>query len=199
MLLTGYTDLSAAMDAVNEGNIFRFLTKPCEKELLVKAITTGVEQYCLITAERELLEKTLMGSIKVLTDVLSAASPETFGRSMRIARVVRHIATKFSMSSVWRFEAAAMLSSLAASPLISIYYEKPGQAPSCLLKTRHGLMLILKSQWICWRVFRGSNPSHGSSVNNSPRRYRTRSRSACVLCKGDPVWSEDAEACGCFR
>ena len=42
MLLTGYTDLNAAMDAVNEGNIFRFLTKPCDKELLVKALTTGV-------------------------------------------------------------------------------------------------------------------------------------------------------------
>src|SRR5579859_935172 len=28
MLLTGFTDLNAAMEAVNEGNIFRFLTKP---------------------------------------------------------------------------------------------------------------------------------------------------------------------------
>lgn len=117
MLLTGYTDLSAAMDAVNEGNIFRFLTKPCEKELLVKAITTGVEQYGLIMAERELLEKTLMGSIKVLADVLSAASPETFGRSMRIARLVRHIAAKFSLSSAWRFEAAATLSQLGCVTL----------------------------------------------------------------------------------
>ena len=117
MLLTGYTDLSAAIAAVNEGNIFRLLTKPCEKELLVKAITTGIEQYRLITAERELLEKTLMGSIKVLTDVLSAASPETFGRSMRIARFVRHIAASFSMPSAWRFEAAATLSQLGCVTL----------------------------------------------------------------------------------
>jgi response regulator RpfG family c-di-GMP phosphodiesterase len=117
MLLTGYTDLNAAMDVVNEGNIFRFLTKPCEKELLVKAITLGVEQYRLITVERELLEKTLMGSIKVLTDVLSAASPETFGRSMRIARLVRHIAATFSLPSAWRFEAAATLSQLGCVTL----------------------------------------------------------------------------------
>src|ERR1035438_9616095 len=81
MLLTGYTDLDAAMDAVNDGNIFRFLTKPCEKDLLVKAITSGVEQYRLVRIEKDLLEKTLRGSIRVLTDVLSAASPETFGRS----------------------------------------------------------------------------------------------------------------------
>jgi response regulator RpfG family c-di-GMP phosphodiesterase len=117
MLLTGYTDLTAAIDAVNEGNIFRFLTKPCEKDLLVKVITTGVEQYHLIRTERELLEKTLMGSIKVLADVLSAASPETFGRSVRIARLVRHLAYKSRLSSIWRFEAAATLSQLGCVTL----------------------------------------------------------------------------------
>jgi CheY-like chemotaxis protein len=36
MLLTGYTDINAAIEAVNEGNIFRFLTKPCMKETLVR-------------------------------------------------------------------------------------------------------------------------------------------------------------------
>jgi response regulator RpfG family c-di-GMP phosphodiesterase len=112
MLLTGYTDLDAAMHAVNEGNIFRFLTKPCDKEVLIDAITAGLVQYRLVTAEKELLEKTLMGSIKVLTEVLSAASPEAFGRSMRITRYVRHLVAKFSLPSPWRFEAAAMLSQL---------------------------------------------------------------------------------------
>jgi response regulator RpfG family c-di-GMP phosphodiesterase len=117
MLLTGYTDLDAAMHAVNEGNIFRFLTKPCEKEVIAKAITTGLVQYRLVTAEKELLENTLMGSIKVLTDVLSAASPEAFGRSMRIARCVRHLVGKFGLPSPWRFEAAAMLSQLGCVTL----------------------------------------------------------------------------------
>jgi response regulator RpfG family c-di-GMP phosphodiesterase len=117
MLLTGYTDLNAAMDAVNEGNIFRFLTKPCEKELLVKAITTGVEQYRLVRIEKELLEKTVMGCIKVLTDVLSAASPEAFGRSRRIAHYVRHLVLKFGLTSTWRFEAAATLSQLGCVTL----------------------------------------------------------------------------------
>jgi CheY-like chemotaxis protein len=117
MLLTGYTDLNAAMDAVNEGNIFRFLTKPCEKETLARALTTGLVQHRLITAEKELLENTLMGSLKVLTDVLSAASPEAFGRSMRIARCVRHLVSKFGLSTPWRYEAAAMLSQLGCVTL----------------------------------------------------------------------------------
>jgi len=117
MLLTGYADLNAAMDAVNEGNIFRFLTKPCEKDILAKAIVTGVEQYRLVRLEKELLEKTLMGSIKVLTDVLSAASPEAFGKSRRIAHYVRHLVLKSGLTSTWRFEAVASLSQLGCVTL----------------------------------------------------------------------------------
>jgi len=119
MLLTGYTDIDAAMEAVNQGNIFRFLAKPCEKEALIEAINAGVYQYRLVMVEKELLEDTLMGSIKVMTDVLSAASPEAFGRSMRITRYVRHMIAKFNLSSPWRFETAAMLSQLGCVTLDS--------------------------------------------------------------------------------
>jgi response regulator RpfG family c-di-GMP phosphodiesterase len=117
MLLTGHTDWQAAMDAVNEGNIFRFLTKPCDKDVLAKAVTAGLVLHRLITAEKDLLENTLMGSIKTLIEVLSAANPEAFGRSMRIARCVRHMAAKFSLPAQWQFEAAAMLSQLGCITL----------------------------------------------------------------------------------
>jgi len=119
MLLTGYTDMGAAIEAINQGNIFRFLTKPCEPEVLETAISDGLEQYRLVTGERELLEKTLLGSIKVLTDVLSAASPEAFGRSMRIAHSVRHIVKKMNIPSGWCVEAAAALSQLGCITLDS--------------------------------------------------------------------------------
>src|SRR5258708_1147011 len=112
ILLPGYTDMGAAMEAVNEGNIFRFLTKPCAKEVLVAAVNSGAEQYEFVRLEKELLEKTLLGSIKVLADVLSATSPEAFGRSLRIAQFVTHIANKFSFAFRWRLDAAATLSQL---------------------------------------------------------------------------------------
>jgi DNA-binding response OmpR family regulator len=117
MLLTGDTDLGSAIEAVNQGNIFRFLTKPCKPEVLANAITAGITQYRLITGERELLERTLLGSIKVLTDVLSAASPEAFGRSTRIAHYVRHIMGKVKLPSPWCIEAAATLSQLGCITL----------------------------------------------------------------------------------
>jgi len=45
ILLTGHADLQAAMSAINSGNIFRLLTKPCPSEVLVDALASGVEQH----------------------------------------------------------------------------------------------------------------------------------------------------------
>ena len=58
MMLTGNSDQQTAMDAVNEGHIFRFLTKPCNTDTFAKALEAALEQYRLITAERELLPGT---------------------------------------------------------------------------------------------------------------------------------------------
>jgi len=112
VMLTGNADLENAIQAVNEGNIFRFLTKPCSPEILEKVIQAGIEQYRLVTAEKELLQKTLKGSINVLNKVLSLVNPEAFGRSSRIKRYVKQIAEKLDVPDVWKFELAAMLSQI---------------------------------------------------------------------------------------
>ena len=112
MMLTGYADLQTAIDAVNEGNIFRFLTKPCPPDKLALAIGEGLKQYSLVIAERELLEETLKGSIKVLSEILSLLNPEAFGRSARIKGYVVEIAEKLEIRDVWMLETAAMLSQI---------------------------------------------------------------------------------------
>ncbi len=110
IMLTGHADLEAAIAAVNEGNVFRFLTKPCPAESMAKAVDAGIEQYRLVMAERELLRGTLLGSVAMLTDLLAMANPEAFGRSGRIKRHMFHLARKLEVKNVWRYEAAAMLS-----------------------------------------------------------------------------------------
>lgn len=117
MVLTGYADIDAAIAAVNQGHVFRFLTKPATKDVLVSAITTGLEQHRLIIAEKELLEKTLNGTIEVLTELMGMVNPAAFGRAMRLRKYVKHINTNWKVSSPWRFEMAAMLSQLGCSAL----------------------------------------------------------------------------------
>jgi DNA-binding NtrC family response regulator len=71
IMLTGQTDLATAMEAVNHGHVFRFLTKPCAIEALEATIDAGIGQYHLATAEKVLLEETLAGSVQTLVDLLS--------------------------------------------------------------------------------------------------------------------------------
>ncbi|MGO8757588.1 MAG: response regulator [Terracidiphilus sp.] len=57
ILLTGHADLDSAIDAVNKGNIFRFLTKPCEKQVLVDAIHSALEKFRERTAQKDLVKR----------------------------------------------------------------------------------------------------------------------------------------------
>ncbi len=124
IILTGQADLDKAIEAVNEGNIFRFLTKPCSTERLAKVLDAGVEQYRLLTAEKELLEKTLGGSINVLMEVLSLVSPAAFGRAVRVQRIMRKLATALGLESKWEFDIAGMLSQIGCVTLPAHVLEK---------------------------------------------------------------------------
>ena len=112
IMLTGNAELDTAMHAVNEGNIFRFLVKPCQKATMEWAIEAGVEQYRLITSERELLEQTLKGSVQVLADTLALASPLAFSRSSRVKEYVSQLARQLALENVWEFDIAALLSQI---------------------------------------------------------------------------------------
>ncbi|MCF8062598.1 MAG: response regulator [Deltaproteobacteria bacterium] len=112
MVLTGNADLHNAIQAVNQGHVFRFLTKPCDRDTLVRVLELGIRQYRLIMAERELLQMTLRGSIRMLTDLLALVNPEAFGRAARIKRYAREIAGRMKLADAWRVETAAMLSQI---------------------------------------------------------------------------------------
>ena len=69
-ILSGQSDMADTIAAVNDGNIFRFLSKPCSTQALLAAVGTGVEQYRLITAEKVLLEETSSGAVAMLVEIL---------------------------------------------------------------------------------------------------------------------------------
>jgi response regulator RpfG family c-di-GMP phosphodiesterase len=117
LLLTGYSDVDAAIKAVNDGQLFRFLTKPCPPDELLRACAAALGQHRLIVAERVLLEQTLRGSIKALTDVLSLTSPAAFGRGARLKASVRLLAEQIGLKDAWEVEIAAMLLQLGAVTL----------------------------------------------------------------------------------
>jgi DNA-binding response OmpR family regulator len=110
MILSGQADLTSTITAVNNANLFRFLTKPIEPADLITALDAALRQHELVTSERELLQNTLTGAIDVLTDVLSMASPGASQRTERVRTVVRVAAEMLFLQDDWRLPVAAMLS-----------------------------------------------------------------------------------------
>ncbi len=45
IMLTGHADLALAIDAVNKGRIFHFLTKPCQSNTILKILEIGIKKY----------------------------------------------------------------------------------------------------------------------------------------------------------
>ncbi len=112
IMLTGNADLTTASDAVNRGDIFRFLTKPCPMNILTKAIYDAFELRRLRNSEKELLEKTLKGSIELLLELLSIVNPVAFNRSQRIKKYVSFILDDLQIQNKWEFELASSLSQI---------------------------------------------------------------------------------------
>jgi response regulator RpfG family c-di-GMP phosphodiesterase len=149
MMLTGNADQATAVEAINQGNIFRFLNKPCPPDDLVSALEAALRQHELVTAERELLEKTLNGSIKVLTDILAMADSKVFGRAETLRDQTRLMAQALDLSRTWELEAAALLSNIG-------YVTLP---PELALKSRLGHVLSAKEHEIMERL-----PEVGSNL-----------------------------------
>lgn len=142
MMLTGNADMQTAIDAINNGSIFRFLTKPCAPDVLEAGLEAAMDQHRLIVAERELLETTLAGSIKMLMDVLALAYPQGYSRATRIRQWVRKLVSAGGMPPRWQLDIAAMLAPMG---LISLPDE-------ILMKLHRRTQLSETEQWLVNRA-----------------------------------------------
>jgi response regulator RpfG family c-di-GMP phosphodiesterase len=109
IMLTGNADQQTAIEAINTGSIFRFFSKPCPIETLSEGLRAALDQYRLVTAERELLEKTLSGTIKVLADVMSINDPAASALATRLRDWVRFLTAEFKLPQRWQLDVAASL------------------------------------------------------------------------------------------
>lgn len=56
MLLTGYADMSAVIDAVNKGKIFHYMSKPWNEEEIIKVVEVAHELYSKKIQEKQFTE-----------------------------------------------------------------------------------------------------------------------------------------------
>jgi CheY-like chemotaxis protein len=112
VLLTGETDLAEAVAAMNQAGLFRFLLKPGTRPVLLDTLRAAVAQYQLQVAERELLQKTLIGTMRALSDVLAIANPIAFGHVSRIQELALGVAKQLKLPEQWPLEFASLAAQL---------------------------------------------------------------------------------------
>lgn len=155
IMLTGQADLDTAMEAVNKGNVFRFLNKPCEEDNLGEVVDAGVRQYDLVTSERILLEQTLTGSVQILVDLLSVFDSKVFGRSQLLREYALKLAGRLGIRNPWDLGLAALLAPIGR---MAIPLDIQG-------KTQRGERLSIQEQ----EVFRTVPEVGARMVANIPR------------------------------
>lgn len=100
VLMTAYADLETAVDAINRGEVFRFIVKPWEDDLLVTTVLDGIGRYALVRSLRKADEATL----RSLAQAIELKDPYTRGHCDRVARYALMIAAALDLDERMRLE-----------------------------------------------------------------------------------------------
>ncbi|MBI5585146.1 MAG: HD domain-containing protein [Deltaproteobacteria bacterium] len=134
IMLTGQALLETAMEAVNKGRVFRFLTKPCPRDLLDRAIRDSLHQHRLVQTEREYFalrewQKGLEGLAEALVRLVEFKDPYTAGHQRRVAQLAAAMARELGLPAeqVAQVELAASIHDLGKMYVPAEFLNKPGR------------------------------------------------------------------------
>jgi putative two-component system response regulator len=134
MMLTGHADLDAAVRAVNQGQVFRFLSKPCQPADLERALNEGLRQYQLIQTEREYyhlkkMQDSLAGVMSALVRLVEIRDPYTAGHQTRVALLAAAVAQEMGLSEdkVDQISLAATIHDIGKIYVPAEFLCKPGK------------------------------------------------------------------------
>jgi DNA-binding response OmpR family regulator len=94
ILLTGQATLDDAVAAVNDGQIFRFLLKPCATPDLIAAIDAGISRHEELAARREGSD----GVVRAMTAMVATVDPTARERGERVRRAAVELATALKLT-----------------------------------------------------------------------------------------------------
>lgn len=100
MLLTGYSDVEAMIDGVNNCNLFQYITKPFDIDDLMHTVKSGIDAYELTMSKNILLgelKDLFFNTIKSISSALDAKDTYTHGHSLRVTLYSLMIASELGL------------------------------------------------------------------------------------------------------
>jgi len=139
ILLTGYTDIQALIDAINSGHIYKYVQKPWDAEDLKLTVKRAIESLELkqenailiveLRAALQQLENVSIATITALANALDAKCDYTSGHSLRVSRyavsIGRHLG--FSAEEMRDLELTGILHDIGKIGVPESILWKPGR------------------------------------------------------------------------
>lgn len=104
-----------------------YITKPFNPMLVQARVRTHVRERLLYKAEKELLEKTLKGSLAMLVEMLTILDPASFSMANRLGALAERLGHRMGMEDSWMLGIAAILSQIGRVTLPDPLKAKAGR------------------------------------------------------------------------
>lgn len=100
LLFTGYAELKTVIDAINEGNVFRYISKPWDPDELAAVVRQAVEHHDLVVERRRLLDELRATNAELVeANRLKAAFIEVATHELNTP-----VAVVLGMAELWRLK-----------------------------------------------------------------------------------------------
>ena len=94
ILISGRATLESASQAINEGGVYRIMSKPCSMRELSESVDQAAARYMAHGQVQELLDGTREGVIQLLGRLFAKTRPAAYERSLRAARLASQLAAR---------------------------------------------------------------------------------------------------------
>jgi signal transduction histidine kinase len=137
LLITAHTDVHTVIDAINQGHIFRYLSKPCEPDLLAVVVRQAVEHHNLIVEKKRLMAELQETNARLMeANRLKAAFIEVASHELNTP-----ITVVLGMIELWRMSHGG-----AGSALERQWVDRIGAAALRLARTVERMLKLVRNR-----------------------------------------------------
>jgi signal transduction histidine kinase len=137
LLFTAYIDIRTVIDAINQGNVFRYLAKPCDPDELALVVRQAVEHHNLIMEKTRLLAELKESNTRLLeANRLKGAFIEVASHELNTP-----VTVVLGMLELWK-----MSQGQSASAIERQWIDRIGAAAGRLAKTVEKMLKLVRNR-----------------------------------------------------